>query len=100
MKEVTASVGLGKEEKMELEGHFKKYLWRLTSEREFALVNTTRVAGSQERDEERGEGQELAGQNCFKFVRLPNKEICLEAQRKIKPDEELTVDYGAGYFGR
>ena len=37
--------------------------------------------------------------NCS-FVRLPNKDICFEAKKKIKPGEELTIDYGAGYFGQ
>ena len=41
-KEVTAGMELGKEEKMELHSHLKKYIWGLTDEREFALVKTTR----------------------------------------------------------
>ena len=37
--------------------------------------------------------------NC-KFTYLPNKKMCFETKRKIKPGEELTIDYGANYFGR
>ena len=153
-KGVTAGMELGKEEKMELQSHLKKYLWGLTGEREFALVKTTRyemegyqgakilakkevkkgekikgllgktAAITEEQEKSLGErGVDTScimktptksiliinGPVCFvnhdcapncKFVRLPNKEICFEAKRKIKPDEELTIDYGAGYFGR
>ena len=51
----------------------------------------------------------LNGPVCFvnhdcnpnaKFACLPNKEMCFETKRKIKPGEELTIDYGANYFGR
>ena len=52
----------------------------------------------------------LNGPVCFvnhdcnpnaKFAWLPNnKEMCFETKRKIKPGEELTIDYGANYFGR
>ena len=37
--------------------------------------------------------------NCTWFV-LPKGEICFEATRRIKEGEEMTIDYGAGYFGR
>ena len=37
--------------------------------------------------------------NC-KFACLPKNEMCFETKRKIKPGEELTIDYGANYFGR
>ena len=35
-----------------------------------------------------------------KFVPLPYGWICVEALRKIKPGEEITIHYAAGYFGR
>ena len=152
-REVTASMGLGKEEKKELESHLEKYLLGLTDEREFALVKTTRYAmegyeGAKilaKKEVEKGkkietllgktaairEDQEemlrnrgvdtsciiksqkslliVNGPVCFinhdcrpncEFYRLPSGDICFEAKRKIKLDEELTMDYGAGYFGR
>ena len=152
-REVTASMGLGKEEKKELESHLEKYLLGLTDEREFALVKTTRYAmegyeGAKilaKKEVEKGkkietllgktaairEDQEemlrnrgvdtsciiksqkslliVNGPVCFinhdcrpncQFYRLPSGDICFVAKRKIKLDEELTMDYGAGYFGR
>ena len=52
----------------------------------------------------------ISGPTCFinhdhdpncKFVVLPGrKEICFEATRRIKEGEEMTIDYGPGYFGR
>ena len=37
--------------------------------------------------------------NCTWFV-LSKGEICFEATRRIKEGEEMTIDYGRGYFGR
>ena len=54
----------------------------------------------------------ISGPTCFinhdhdpncKFVVLPKgkeREICFEATRRIKEGEEMTIDYGSGYFGR
>ena len=152
-KEVTGGMGLGKEDKKQLESHLEKYLWGLTDAREFALVKTTRYemegyegakivakrlvkegekmetllgkTAEISEEQEKSLGERGVDTSCIietsksllivngpvccvnhdcrpncEFYQLPSGDICLVAKRKIRLNEELTISYGAGYFGR